>query len=252
MNGMGLTCGCHSMLKSILKRGHRGRSEGRQCKGENEVWEARQAKCTPSDISPTTKNASFSTGWVMVGVFGPGGQLKKNNPDLCENSTQGSAWLAFNVRLQNESLVFETTLVAKSDIFGLIHNAEYLRDICTWRLCSATMKPDDLEQKWIKSLIMSCWCDTGVCTADSSVVELVWFNAVWYGVQCSVVELVGRLLKGLMPVWLTKWGEASRWHQIDFLFHSALNILLHVISKLKWPDIHFLSNFPLWNRSPNC
>ena len=27
----------------------------------------------------------------LVGVFGPGGQLKKNNPDLCENSNQGSA-----------------------------------------------------------------------------------------------------------------------------------------------------------------
>ena len=29
---------------------------------------------------------------------------------------------------------------------------------------------------------MSCWCDTGVCTADSSVVELVW-----YAVQCGRV-----------------------------------------------------------------
>ena len=45
------------------------------------------------------------------------------------------------------------------------------------------MKPDDLEQKWIKSLIMSDRCDTSVCTApDSSVVELAW-----YAVQCGRV-----------------------------------------------------------------
>lgn len=84
-------------------------------------------------------------GTKLVGVLGPGGQLKKNNPDLCENSTQGSARLAFNVGLHNESPLFETTLVAKSDIFGLIHHAKYLRDIYSWRLCSATIKADDLE-----------------------------------------------------------------------------------------------------------
>ena len=35
----------------------------------------------------------------LVGVLGPGGQLKKNNPDLCGNSTLGSAGLAFNAGL---------------------------------------------------------------------------------------------------------------------------------------------------------
>ena len=50
------------------------------------------------------------------------------------------------------------------------------------------MKPDDLEQKWIKSLIMSNRCDTGVCTADSSVVELHTAHCTAHcAVQCGRV-----------------------------------------------------------------
>ena len=43
-----------------------------------------------------------SSRWIMAAEnsLGPGDQLKKNNPDLWGNSTQGSAKLSFNVGLQ--------------------------------------------------------------------------------------------------------------------------------------------------------
>ena len=67
------------------------------------------------------------------------------------------------------NLCFKTTLVAKSDIFGLIHNVRFKGEtIIPGQVGSARIKychnkRGDLERnvaKWTKSLIMSDWCDS--------------------------------------------------------------------------------------------
>ena len=76
-------------------------------------------------------------------------------------------------------------------------------------------------------------------TASQSILLHSWLH-------CIVLELFGRLLKGLMPVWKTKWVEAQvtpNWLFIPFsIKHPPPPScdIINALSKLKWSNMQFL------------